>query len=78
MIWGLRSKLDEERKKAQWTRSDKIKRVMERNELEDFFIECVDEVRKDIHRRKIQQANYNAKKNAPARGSVSTKSLDPF
>lgn len=33
MIWGLRSKLEEERKKAQWTRSDKIKKVMERNEL---------------------------------------------
>ncbi len=33
MIWGLRAKLDEERKKAMWTRSDKIKRVMERNEL---------------------------------------------
>ena len=53
MIWGLRSKLEEERKKAQWTRSDKIKKVMERNELQDFFIECIDEVRKDIHRRKI-------------------------
>jgi hypothetical protein len=33
MIWGLRAKLDEERKKALWTCSDKIKRVMERNEL---------------------------------------------
>ncbi len=75
MIWGLRAKLEEERKKAQWTCSDKIKRVMERNELEDFFIECVDEVRKDIHRRIINQIGYSIKKNTSnvARGSNSTK-----
>jgi hypothetical protein len=48
MIWGLRCKLEHERKSAQWTKSDKIKRVMERNELEDFFLECVEEVRKEI------------------------------
>ena len=79
MIWGLRAKLEEERKKSQWVRSDKIKRVMERNELEEFFIECMDEVRKDIQRRKLSQLCYTAaKKNSVNKGSASAKSFETY
>ena len=52
MIWDLKSKLDYERKNAKWVQTDKVKRITERNEFEDFFLQCVEEVRKDIVKRK--------------------------
>jgi hypothetical protein len=49
--------------------------MVERNELEDFFLDCVEEVRKDIHRRRTTSATYSIKKNL--KKSTSTKALDP-
>ncbi len=73
-IYELRSKLEQERKQNKWTKTDKVKRVMERNELEEFFVECVEEVRKDILRRKNQSATYSIKKNM--KNSTSSKTIE--
>ena len=52
MVWDLRSKLDVERKSSKWVKTDKVKRLIERTDLEDFFLQCIEEVKKDILKRK--------------------------
>jgi hypothetical protein len=44
--------LELERKKNKELRSDKSNYVSGRNELEEFFLECIEEVKKDIAKRK--------------------------
>ena len=73
-IYDLRGKLELERKNAKWTKTDKVKRVMERNDLEEFFVECVEEVRKDVVRRRTASAGYGVKKNM--RKSTSSKTIE--
>jgi hypothetical protein len=73
-IYELRGKLELERKNARWTKTDKVKRVMERNDLEEFFVECVEEVRKDVVRRRTASAGYSVKKNM--RKSTSSKMIE--
>jgi len=73
-IYELRGKLELERKNARWTKTDKVKRVMERNDLEEFFVECVEEVRKDVIRRRTASAGYSVKKNM--RKSTSSKMIE--
>ena len=73
-IYDLRGKLELERKNAKWTKTDKVKRVMERNDLEEFFVECVEEVRKDVVKRRTASAGYGVKKNM--RKSTSSKTIE--
>ena len=54
--------------------SEKVKRVMERNELEDFFLQCVEEVRKDILRRRQSTNELSNKKNL--KKSASSNAFD--
>ena len=74
LIWELRTKLDNEKKTAKWAQTDKARRLMERSELEEFFLSCIDEVRKDLIRRKATSAAYSNKKNM--KKSASSKSLE--
>lgn len=46
---------------------------MQRNELEEFFLQCIEEVRKDIVKRKSITGSYNLKKNL--KRSTSTASM---
>jgi hypothetical protein len=71
----LRQKLEFERKNSKWAQSDKAKRLIERSELEDLFLACVEEVRKDIVKRRATSATYSNKKN-PLQKSVSSRSLE--
>jgi ribosomal protein L29 len=74
LIWELRSKLENERKSSKWAQSEKANKITKKNELEDLFLECVEEVRKDIARRRAMSATYSNKK-PTMRKSVSTRSL---
>lgn len=74
LIWELRTKLDNEKKTAKWAQTDKARRLMERSELEEFFLSCIEEVRKDLIRRKATSAAYLNKKNM--KKSASSKSLE--
>ena len=62
MIWELRAKLDNERKSGKWAQSEKANKLTQKNELEDFFLECVEEVRKDIAKRRAMSATYSNRK----------------
>lgn len=74
LIWELRAKLENERKSSKWAQSDKANKLTKKNELEDLFLDCVEEVRKDIARRRAMSATYSNKK-LNMRKSMSTRSL---
>ena len=52
-------------------RSDKSNYLSGRNELEEFFLECIEEVKKEIQKRKEQQAKSSRYSN----GHTTAKSL---
>jgi hypothetical protein len=41
---------------------DKVNETSKKNDLESLFVECIEEVRKDIMRRRIKNEIYNKKK----------------
>jgi hypothetical protein len=47
--------------------------MMQRNELEEFFLQCIEEVRKDIVKRKTLSSTFSNKKNL--KRSTSTASM---
>lgn len=51
-IRHLKNQIDTEKKNARSLRADKVNFMMQRNELEEFFLQCIEEVRKDIVKRK--------------------------
>jgi len=42
--------------------SDKVNITTEKNELEGLFVDCIEEVRKDIMKRRLKNEIYNKKK----------------
>jgi hypothetical protein len=52
-------KVDRDKKKAL---TDKTNARVERNELESLFVECIEEVRKEIMRRRLKNEIYARKK----------------
>jgi len=77
-IRHLKNQIDQEKKNARSLRADKVNFMMQRNELEEFFLQCIEEVRKDIVKRKsLNQATQ--KKNmlwSASRGSLAKESTD--
>ncbi len=41
---------------------EKVNDVIEKSELESLFVECIEEVRKDIMKRRLKNEIYNKKK----------------
>ena len=61
-IRDLKAIIDKEKKAQKKVIADKINMSTERNELESLFIECIEEVRKDIMKRRLKNEIYNRKK----------------
>ena len=61
-IRDLKSIIDREKKSAKKVVADRINITTERNELESLFIECIEEVRKEIMKRRLKNEIYNRKK----------------
>ena len=61
-IRDLKAIIDKEKKAAKKVVADKINMSTERNELESLFIECIEEVRKEIMERRLKNEIYNRKK----------------
>ena len=58
----MRSQLDKERLKSKKVVADKVNENTEKNELEGLFVDCIEEVRKDIMKRRLKNEIYNKKK----------------
>ena len=61
-IRDLKAIVDKEKKQAKKVVADRINMSTERNELESLFIECIEEVRKEIMKRRLKNEIYNRKK----------------
>ena len=61
-IRDLRDVLDREKGKAKKVVANNINASTELGELESLFIECIEEVRKDICKRRLRDEIYNQKK----------------
>jgi len=48
-----------EKKNSRALRAEKVNFMTQRNELEEFFLQCIDEVRKDIVKRKTINSGYS-------------------
>jgi len=49
---SLRMQLEQERRLNKELRSEKVNYANQKNELEDVFVKCLDEVRKQVQKRK--------------------------
>jgi hypothetical protein len=58
----LRMMLDREKMRTRKAHSEKINVTSEKNELESLFVDCIEEVRKDIMKRRLKNEIYNKKK----------------
>ena len=61
-IRDLKSIIEKEKKSAKKVVADRVNMSTERNELESLFIECIEEVRKEIMKRRLKNEIYNRKK----------------
>jgi len=52
---SLRMQLEQERRLNKELRSEKVNYANQKNELEDVFVKCLDEVRKQVQKRKYFQ-----------------------
>ena len=58
----MKAIIDREKKQQKKVVAEKINMSTERNELESLFIECIEEVRKEIMKRRLKNEIYNRKK----------------
>ena len=60
-IKDLRSNIDKERLRTRKATAEKVNETNEKNELESLFVDCIEEVRKDIMKRRLKNDIYNKK-----------------
>jgi len=53
---------DKEKMKLKRINFDKVSETSHKNELENLFVECIEEVRKDIMKRRLKNEIVNKKK----------------
>ena len=54
--------LDKEKSKSKRANFDRVNEVTQKNELENLFVECIEEIRKDIMKRRLKNEIFNKKK----------------
>ena len=54
--------VEREKNKVRKAQTDKVNVNTEKNELEGLFVDCIEEVRKDIMKRRLKNEIYNKKK----------------
>lgn len=57
----LRGGIDRERLRTRKVTADKVNETTEKNELESLFVDCIEEVRKDIMKRRLKNDIYSKK-----------------
>lgn len=62
LIRSLKDIIERERKEARKDRAQECNIKVERNDLEQLFVECIEEVRKEIMRRRLKNEIYSRKK----------------
>ena len=61
-IKELRLQIEREKNKFRKTLSNQVNDNTQKNELESLFVDCIEEVRKDIMKRRLKNEIYNKKK----------------
>ena len=61
-IRDLKQTIEKEKAKYRKAASEKVNAVTEKNELESLFVDCIEDVRKDIMKRRLRNEIYNKKK----------------
>lgn len=61
-IKELRIQIEREKNKLRKYQADKVNGNTEKNELESLFVDSIEEVRKDIMKRRLKNEIYNKKK----------------
>ena len=64
-LLDMRLRVEKERKKRIFDDSVKVNEATEKNELETIFVDAIEEVRKDIMRRRLKQEIQSKKKYKP-------------
>ena len=84
-IRHLKNQNDVEKKQMRSLRAEKVNFMAQRNELEEFFLQCIEEVRKDIIKRKsitqqskIGGGNTKSMKKSTSSHSIGIKSTDDY
>ena len=54
--------IERERVKIKKLNFDKVSEVTQKNDLENLFVECIEEVRKEIMKRRLKNEIVNKKK----------------
>lgn len=61
-IRELKAAAERERMRVRKATAERVNEGTERNELERLFVDCIEEVRKDIMKRRLKNEIYNKKK----------------
>jgi hypothetical protein len=61
-IRELKKQVEKEKNRLRKHQADKVNTNTEKNELESLFVDCIEEVRKDIMKRRLKNEIYNKKK----------------
>jgi len=61
-IRELKKAVELEKHKQRRVQAEKVHNTSQRNELEILFVDCIEEVRKDIMKRRLKNEIYNRKK----------------
>ena len=61
-IKELRIHIEKERNRVRKVQGEKVNDLTEKNDLESLFVDCIEEVRKDIMKRRLKNEIYNKKK----------------